>query len=196
MAFTRRFLTALGIEAEKIDEIINAHTEVTDALKEQRDQYKADAEKLPEVQKELDDLKESIDGNDSFKKKYDDLKEEYDKFKDDLKSKETLESKSKAYGELLKEAGVPEKRIDAILRVTDLTTVELNKDGSVKDSEKVKESITKEWSEFIPTTGTKGADTITPPANTGGKKSKEEILAIKDTAERQQAMLENKDLFL
>ena len=37
MSFTRRFLSALGIEAEKIDEIINAHIEVVDGLKEERD---------------------------------------------------------------------------------------------------------------------------------------------------------------
>ena len=47
----------MGIEADKIDEIISAHTDTVNALKEQRDTYKADAEKLPAVQKELDDLK-------------------------------------------------------------------------------------------------------------------------------------------
>ena len=46
MAFTRKFLSALGIEADKVDQIIDAHTEVTDALKSERDKYKADAEKL------------------------------------------------------------------------------------------------------------------------------------------------------
>jgi hypothetical protein len=59
MSLTRKMLRAMGIEDEKIDEIITAHTETVDALKEQRDQYKADAEKLPNVQKELQGLKES-----------------------------------------------------------------------------------------------------------------------------------------
>ena len=49
MALTRKMLKAMGIEDEKIDQIIEAHSETVDALKEQRDQYKADAEKLPEV---------------------------------------------------------------------------------------------------------------------------------------------------
>ena len=35
----------MGIEADKIDEIIDAHTEVTTSLKQERDSYKADAEK-------------------------------------------------------------------------------------------------------------------------------------------------------
>ena len=59
MALTRKFLSALGIEADKVDEIINAHAETVNALKEERDNYKADAEKLPAVQKELDELKKS-----------------------------------------------------------------------------------------------------------------------------------------
>ena len=50
MALTRKFLKALGIEDEKVDEIISAHTETVDALKAERDGYKADAEKLPGVQ--------------------------------------------------------------------------------------------------------------------------------------------------
>ena len=45
MALTRKFLEALGIEQAKIDEIISAHTEVTDALKADRDSYKEKAEK-------------------------------------------------------------------------------------------------------------------------------------------------------
>ena len=44
MALTRKFLSAMGIEQDKVDEIINAHVEVTDALKEERDRYKADAD--------------------------------------------------------------------------------------------------------------------------------------------------------
>jgi hypothetical protein len=63
MALTRKFLSALGIDADKVDEIINAHTETVDALKNERDKYKADAEKLPEVQKELDGMKEEAAKN-------------------------------------------------------------------------------------------------------------------------------------
>ena len=49
MALTRRSLKAMGIEDEKIDEIIAAHAETVDALKEQRDNYKAQADELAEV---------------------------------------------------------------------------------------------------------------------------------------------------
>ena len=49
MALTRKFLLALGIEDSKIESIIDAHSETVDALKKERDDYKAQAEKLPEV---------------------------------------------------------------------------------------------------------------------------------------------------
>ena len=57
MALTRKYLKALGIEDEKIEQIIEAHTETVDGLKNERDGFKASADKLAEVQKELDGLK-------------------------------------------------------------------------------------------------------------------------------------------
>jgi coenzyme F420-reducing hydrogenase delta subunit len=197
MALTRKFLAALGIEADKVDEIIKAHSETVDGLKEQIDSYKADAEKLPAVTEERDKLKEAVknDRTEELQKKYDDLNSEYDSYKSDVKGKEVKASQTKAYKELLKEAGVSEKRIDTILKVTDLSKVDFDKENNVKDADKVKESIKSEWADFITTTSSKGADTTTPPANTGGAKTKDEILAIKDPSERQAAIAENHELF-
>ena len=57
MALTRKMLKAMGIEDEKIDQIIEAHTETTDALKQQRDEAKAEA---------ADDGKAMTDGHRAF----------------------------------------------------------------------------------------------------------------------------------
>jgi len=167
MPFTRKFLSALGIEADKVDEIIIAHTEVTDALKAERDKYKADAEKLPTVQQELDQLKEA-NGKDSYKVKYDALKEDFDKFKSDQQAKETKEAKSAAYRKLLKDAGIVDKRIESVLKVSNIDSIELNKDGSVKDSEKLMTSIKTEWADFISSESSKGATSPNPPPHNGG----------------------------
>jgi hypothetical protein len=64
MALTRKFLKAMGIDEEKIDEIITAHSDTVNGLKDERDKYKDAAEKLPSVQKELDELKDK-DGKDA-----------------------------------------------------------------------------------------------------------------------------------
>lgn len=42
MALTRKMLKAMGIEDEKIDQIIDAHTETVEGLKDQVSSYKAD----------------------------------------------------------------------------------------------------------------------------------------------------------
>ena len=196
MAFTRKFLSALGIEADKVDEIISAHTEVTDALKQERDQYKADAEKLPGVQQELNDLKSTTDGKNTWKVKYEALKEDFEDYKSQQTAKETKANKEAAYKVLLENAGVAPKRIAAILKVTDLDGIELDDSGNVTDADKHTETIKEEWADFIQTTQTKGASTATPPSTSGkGTKTKEEIWAIKDPTERQRAIAENHTLF-
>ena len=174
MALTRKFLSALGIEDTKIDEIISAHTDTVNALKEERDNFKADAEKLPAVQKELDDLKKAESKGDAYKVKYeaqkeeyDALKKEFDQYKDGVTAKETTAKKESAYRALLKKAGVSEKRIDAVLRVSDISKVELTEEGGIKDAEEAEKKIKEEWSDFIVTEGSKGADTPTPPSNNG-----------------------------
>lgn len=201
MAFTRKFLSAMGIEAEKIDEIINAHIEVVDGLKEERDNFKKDAEKLADVEKELNKAKEKLakngEGETVAKEDYDNLKKEYDDYKADITAKNTRTEKENAFRELLKSVGVSEKRFNAIIKVSDIDGLELDKDGKIKDAEKHTENVKSEWADFIETTTTKGANTANPPANNGKGtgKTKEEILAIKDGAVRRQEMLNNPHLF-
>ena len=198
MALTRKMLKAMSIEDEKIEQIIEAHSETVNALKADIDSFKADSEKLASVQKELDALKENVEKDadkNPWKVKYDALKEEFEGYKAEEKAKVTKAQKEDAYKALLKECGVAEKRIAAVVKVSDIDSIELDKDGNIKDSDKLKDSIKEEWSDFIPVEETKGAEVSNPPGNTGGKKTKEEILAIKDTAERQKAMAENHELF-
>lgn len=195
MAFTRKFLTALGIEADKVDEIIAAHTEVTDALKAERDKYKTDAEELPQTKAELEKLQEAAKkaDKDAYKVKYEAIKEEFDEYKKGIEEKETTAKKTSAYRQLLKDAGISEKRIPAVLKVSDIDSLQLDENGKPKDAEKLTEAIKAEWSDFIQTTRTEGAKVATPPAN-GGKTTmtKEQIRAIEDPIARQKAMLENR----
>lgn len=188
MALTRKFLTALGIDDDKIDEIITAHSETVNALKEQRDTYKAEAEKLPNVVKELNDLKKQHenDGENPFEERYNSLKKEFEDYKKEVKASETKRAKSAAYEALLKEVGISEKRIKSILKVTNLDEIELEEDGKIKDEDTKKDAIKTEWADFIVKNSQQGANTVNPPANNGGSvKTKDEIMKIKDTSERQ-----------
>lgn len=163
MALTRKLLKGMGLNEEQIDSIIDAHTDTVDGLKKDINKYKEDAEKLPTVQKELDDLKAAGDGG--YKEKYEKEHQAFEDFKQAQTAKETKQAKEKAYTAFLKENGVSEKRIPAILKVTDLNTVELEGD-KVKDADnKLAESVKTEWADFIETSNTGGANTATPPAN-------------------------------
>lgn len=194
MALSRKFLAALGIEADKIDEIINAHSETVEGLKEERDSYKEKAEKYDKAQKDLDEANRKIEDlgkEDAYKVKYDALKEDFDNYKKEAEAQKVKATKTDAFKALLKEIGVSDKRIDSVVKVSDLDKIRIDKEGHLEGVEDLKKSLSTEWADFIVTEGKKGASTSTPPE--GGKtgvKSREEIMKIKDTQERQAAWAE------
>ena len=195
MSLTRKMLKAMGIEDEKIDQIIEAHSETVDSLKADRDSYKEDAEKLKDVQKELDDLKAK--GDDGWKEKHDRLKEEFDQYKNDVQAKETKAAKEAAYRAILKDANLSEKGIEKAVKYAEWDKIELGEDGKLKGANDHIKAAREEWAEYVTTTTTTGAKTSTPPANNGGKtgKTKEEIMAIRDPAVRQAEIAKNPEAF-
>ena len=194
MSLTRKMLKAMNIEEEKIDQIIEAHTETVDGFKDKLNDYKDKAEKYDSVKKELDDLK---DGDNDWQKKYEKEHSDFEAYKTDITAKETKRTKEHAYRELLRGAGVSEKRLDAILKVTNLDSVELDKDGKIKDADKHTETVKTEWADFVETTSTQGADTATPPANSGQQTmTKKDIMNIKDDKERLSAIEKHPELFV
>jgi predicted RNase H-like nuclease (RuvC/YqgF family) len=191
MALSRKFLAALDIPAEKIDEIIKAHSDTVEALKEERDLFKEKAEKFDKIQKDLEVANQKIEDlskDNTYKVKYDALKEDFDEYKKNVETEKTNNSKSAAYKQLLKEIGISEKRIDAVARLAELDKIKLDKDGKIEGSEELKKSLSEEWADFITKDGKEGAGISTPPGNGGGiMKTREEIMKIKDTQERQKA---------
>ena len=197
----REILSKAGVSAENaesaIAEIMDGHLASVNALREERDKFKADAEKLPAVQKELDEFK--ADGENSYKTKYEREHQDFEDYKAQQTAKETKANKTAAFRSLLKEAGVSEKRLDTIIRASapDIDALELDKDGKIKGSDDMMKSVKENWADFITSQQSKGADSPNPPANNGGRKSREEIYKkddkghyIMDATERQQALAE------
>lgn len=194
-SLTRKFLASIGIEEDKIDLIVEKHNEVLTEIKDERDKLKEDAAKLPEIEKELNTLKSQVSGTDSYKDKFEALQKEYDDFKADVESKQTTAKKESAFRNILKDIGIPEKRIDSVVKVSDINGIELDGEG-IKDVETLKESLKKEWSDFITTTKVEGVASANPPSNAGKTTmTKEQIRAIPDASARQKAMLDNPSLF-
>ena len=152
------------------------------------------------VNAQNDDLKNEIESkeDDPYKEKYEQEHANFEKFKADVKAEQLKADKTKAYKELLKEAGVSDKRIDSVLKVTAVDEIELDDEGKIKDADKMVENIKSEWSEFIVTETQRGAGTENPPTNSGGSKlSKADIYKKDDhgryvlsTAERQKALMD------
>ena len=195
MALSRKLLKGMGLTDEQVDTIIEAHTDTVDGLKADVSKYKTDAEKLSDVQKELDELKAK--GDDGWKEKHDRLKDEFDKYKTDVQTKETKAAKEAAYRAILKDANLSEKGIEKAVKYAEWDKIELDEDGKLKGANDHIKAVREEWAEYVTTTTTTGAKTSTPPANngTGTGKTKEEIMAIKDGAVRRAEMAKNPHLF-
>lgn len=161
MAFTRNFLKSLGLNEEQVQSVMEEHVSVTDALK----QYKADAEQLPTVQKELDDLKKATADYEQIKSDLAKEKQAFSDYKSEVENQNTLTKVKDAYKALLKAQKVDDKRIGSILKVTDFSAMKLDKDGKLEKESDLTESIKTEWSDFIVRDGKRPNPVETPPAD-------------------------------
>ena len=191
MAFTRSFLNATGLTEEQVKAVMEEHVSVVDALKADRDKFKADAEKLPGVQKELDDLK----GGENWKQKFEDEHKSFEDFKAKTAHEAEAAKVRAAYRKLLIEEKIGEKWLDRVMETADISSMKLDKDGNLTDMDKLKEALDRKWGDVKTTVTTQGAKVETPPQTGKATVTKEQILAIKDSSERQKAIAENLNLF-
>lgn len=161
-------LKAMGIEDEKIDQIIEEHVESIDGLKAERDRYKSGAEEAEGLRKQLEEAKAAGEGAGEYEEKYKAKCKELDDYKTEVAGEKAAAEKRGLYRELLKSAGVDPKRIETVLKVSDLEGVTV-KDGAIEDADKLTEGIKADWADFIATTTVKGADVAHAPKGEGGK---------------------------
>lgn len=188
MALTKKMLLAMEISEEKADQIIEAHKDSLEALRVERDGLKQKVEETKDAAAELEKVKKDLvkaqakaDDAEELKTKYNDLQKQYNDYKADVDQKETTAKKDRAYRKALKAAGISEKRHDAIIKVTDLSKIELDDNGDVKDEKAVVDGIKTEWADFVVTEDVKGAEIPAPPSNNGGSTFEKMSLAEKMT---------------
>lgn len=195
MALTRKFLRALDIPEDKVDEIIGEHAAALENIKTERDTLKAASGDLAKAQAEITRLtgeleKAQKNSGDAAK-----VQADFDAYKNEVEKEKANAGKLKAVREVLRGAGVQrEEFIDLLLGKVNLETVEIEGDA-VKDPEKLISPLKNSYSGCFAAIKTEG----TPPAPTikggGGGMSKADILKIKDASERQKAIAENHELF-
>lgn len=152
------------------NQIVALHLGVVDPLKDDITRYKADAEKLESVQKELDGLKSK--GDDGYKAKYESEHQAFEDYKTSVAAEKTTAAKEKALETALKKVGIADKRLQSVARLCKgdglLDKLELDEKGAIKDSDKLETSLKESYSDYIVTTSTQGANTPNPPDNNVG----------------------------
>lgn len=193
MALTRKLLKGMGLTDEQVDTIIEAHTDTVDGLKSDVSKYKADAEKLPSVQKQLDDLKAAGDGG--YKEKYEKEHKAFEDFKDNVTAKESKAAKEKAVRAYFESKNITGANLDLAMRGCGEEMAALEMDGEkIKDTKSLDALVDGTYKSLV----SKPAVRLDMGArlNEGGKPmTKDEIMKITDRTERRAAIAANMDLF-
>lgn len=195
MALTRKLLKGMGLTDEQVDTIIEAHTDTVDGLKADISRYKADAEKLPDVQKQLDALKAA--GDDGYKEKYEKEHSAFETYKADVTAKEAKAAKEKAVRAYFEGKNITGANLELAMRGCgeEMAAIELDGD-KIKNTKSLDALVAGTYKGLVSTSRTKGTDTSNPPGNTGaGTMTKEKIMEIKDRAERRAQIAAHMDLF-
>lgn len=191
MALTRKFLSAMGIEQDKIEEIIQAHVETINALKDERNEALEKVKSFDEISTKYNDLVSK-----DFENKFINTQKELEEIKDNIQKEKTSIAKQKAYTKLLKEENIADKYIDSILKVTDFNNIALDENNNLNDIESLRSNVTENFQDFIESKKITGAK-VAHPVTTGNPTAttKEEIMKIKDGEARRKAIAENPELF-
>lgn len=161
MALTRKYLKAMGLEDDKIDQIIEAHTEVTTAIKADADRYKADAEKLSEVQAELDSLKAMKD---------DGLQAKVDQLTAELTEEKAGRKKDRQEAAIRQElTAMGAQDVDYLLYKLGDTSELFDEEGQLKDKDAFAEKTKADYPNQFKAEPTKSKGTPPPPAGDRGE---------------------------
>lgn len=165
MALTRKLLKALGIEDEKIEQIITAHSESVDALKAEIEQKEDEVKNVAGIRAENESLKKELEQAKANTKaeEYEALKKEFENFKaTTAKEKETSKKKNAILG-VLKEIGIGEKQALKLSNLINLESFSVDESGAIVDREKVKNAQKEEWADFISVESSEGDRVENPP---------------------------------
>lgn len=130
-----------------------------------KERYNAKLDEIETLKGEKQAAEDNLATAGKWEKKYADLKAEYEGYKADTEAKAKLNDVKTAYRKLLKEAGIDEKRFDAIVRATNFDGMKLDANGRLENTDALKNGIEAEWADFKVTTKTQGAPVANPPAN-------------------------------
>lgn len=164
MALTRKLLKGMGLTDEQVDTIIEAHTDTVDGLKGEIDRFKADAEKLPGVQSELDTLKQAGDGG--WKEKHDAVQAKLTALEQSVEAEKTRTARETAARAYFESRGITGANLDIAMRGAGAEISGMELDGDkIRDTTALDALVGGVFSGLVVTQTTTGVQTSTPPAN-------------------------------
>lgn len=210
MSLTRAQITEIlskaGVPADNMDsaikEIIAGHTASVDALKEKitnlEDANKTAETTKTELEKAKKDLKTAQDAlkeAQPYKEKYDKEHADFEAFKTDVSGREAKAKTDKLFTDWLKAQGYSDAGTAKIVKYGGFTP-EFDEKGTLKDADKLTESVKAEWGEYANSpVKTEGVQTAQPPATKSSGMTKDDIMKIKDPTERINAIKANPEAF-
>jgi len=194
--FTRKEIREIIGEActdEMENKIMALHLGVVDPMKDDIADLRAKAETLEAVTKERDALKAGGD----FKQKFEDEHKAFEDYKKGITAKEARAAKEKAVRAYLESKSITGNNLEIAMRGCGAEIDAAELDGEkIKDTKAFDDLVGGTFKGLVVKSSTVGVNTPNPPANSGGTTmTKEQIMAIKDTATRQKAISDNHELF-
>ena len=174
MAFKRQEIREILGEAytdEIADKLVSLHRGVVDPLKDDLDaakrdatKYKAEADKVPGLQKDLDEAKKGEDWKDRYEKEH----QSFEDYKTKIARDAETAKVQAAYKKLLIEEKISEKTLDAVMAATDYSGMKLKDDGTLDGVEDLKKAIDTKWGSFKVSQRQRGEQVGNPPAGAPG----------------------------
>lgn len=170
---TRKFLGSMGLDQDKIDAIIEAHSSTVDALTSTRTELEA-------LRTENASLKKSTTDAAAEKARADKAEKDLADFKALTAANEHRGKVETAYRKLAQAARIDEKRLDTVVKwartegILDKAT--LQDDGTLSGADELSKALTDEWADFVTDSSTKGSNPPTPP---GGAPADDDMAAVR-----------------
>lgn len=166
MALTRKFLKALGIEEDKIEEIITAHGETVAALKDEIDKAEQSAKDSAAAAQERDKLQKRVEALEKTSGDAAKVQAEYDAYRQQVETDKANAGKKALIKKALEDAHANPAAIDLMLNTVKLDDVEMDGEA-LKDAEAVLKPIREAHAGLFGTVQNQGTPPLNPPAGDG-----------------------------
>ena len=176
----QQLLAKYDMPADKLEDAANElcklHSVDYESICEERDQYKADAEKLPKVEEQLKKATADYEAVKKYETMYNDINAEHEKLKTEISTKAAKEKADAAIIEWAKSKGYSEAGAKKIAKYGGYgERIKFDEDGKPTNLDELESDVAAEWGEYKGETKTETHKETNPM--TGGATPKQSLAA-------------------